>query len=447
MSPLQRLGKLTDQAARAVRAERQIFVNSGSMVATAVATSLLGAAFWLVAAREFSQYAVGVGSASVSAMTLLGFLATVGLGTLLMGELPRRRDHPRGLINAALSVSAALGAVLGLGFALLAPLVVDDLGSLNGTLVAVAVFTAGTALTAFAFVLDQALIGLLRGSLQLARNVVFAVIKLLTLLAVAALVTQAGSVWIYATWTGGIVLSLVVLRRFYAPREGDSRRPSFGLLREMRVPAAAHHAFNVALRTPDLALPLIVVTFLSATSNASFYVAWMIAGLLFAVPLSLSTVLYAVGSGDSSRLAERFRLTLRTSLAFGFLANIVMLVAASPLLRAFGADYASEATTTLHVLALGIFPETIRTHYVTVHRIERRIPAAIPIVWGGTLLELVGGAVGAIVGGLTGVAIGWLAAVCIEALVMGGDVRRALGPATDWPAESRDPLGDLARPA
>jgi len=114
----------------------------------------------------------------------------------------------------------------------------------------------------------------------------------------------------------------------------------------------------------------------------------------------------------------------------------VLIVAAGPLLGLFGSAYASDATATLHLLALGVFPETIRTHYVTVHRIERRIPAAIPIVWGGTLLELIGGAVGALAGGLTGVAIGWLAAVCVEALVMAGDVRRALEPAERRPDQS-----------
>lgn len=431
MSRSHPLLKIRDEIASAIRAERQMLLNSGSMIATAVVTAGLGAAFWLVAAREFSRHAVGVGSAAVAAMTLLGFLATAGLGTLLMGELPRRRDNRRALMDAALVVSTAIGAVLGLGFALLAPLVSSNLGPLDDSPAAVLAFAAGSALTGAAFVLDQALIGLLRGGLQLARNIAFSVIKLVGLLAVALLVVDANSVWIYFTWSAGIALSLVALAGFYRKRGDDSRRPNFALLRQMRGSAATHHAFNLALRLPDLVLPIVVVTLLSAAANASFYIAWMIAGLLFAVPLSLSTVLYAVGSGDSARLSDRFRLTLRTSLGFGALANLALLFAGRPLLSLFGADYAADATVTLHILALGIFPETVRTHYVTVHRIERRIPAAIPIVWGGAMLELTGGALGALAGGLTGVAIGWLLAVCVEAAVMGADVLRAVRPKAD----------------
>jgi O-antigen/teichoic acid export membrane protein len=411
-----------------VRGERQMLLNSISMFGTAAVTALLGAAYWLVAARSFSETAVGIGSAAVSAMTLLGFLATVGLGTLLMGELPRLPEARRGLINAALAVSAGIGAVLGIGFALLAPLASSNLEPLSSSAVAVAVFTIGTALTGAAVVLDQALIGLLRGGLQLTRNIAFSAIKLIALLAIPFFVGSGDSVALYATWTAGIAASALFLWRFFSQPEGDSRRPTFDVLRRMRASAATHHVFNLALRIPDLLLPVIVVSILSPTANASFYIAWMICSLVFAVPVSLSTVLYAVGSGDPAGLSERFRLTIAISLGVGLLAIVVLLVAGELVLSAFGSAYADNATATLHILILGIVPETIRTHYVTAHRIERRIPAAIPIVWGGTLLELIGAVVGGLVGGLSGVAIGWLAAVCIEGLVMTPDVIRALSP-------------------
>jgi len=419
-----------------VKGERRMLLNSISMFGTAVVTALLGAAYWLVAARSFSETAVGIGSAAVSAMTLLGFLATVGLGTLLMGELPRLTEARRGLINAALAVSAGIGAVLGLAFALLAPLASSNLDPLSSSAVAIFVFTLGTALTGAAVVLDQAMIGLLRGGLQLTRNIAFSTIKLLALLAIPFFVGSGDSVALYATWTAGIAVSALFLWRFFSRPEGGSRRPTFDVLRRMRASAATHHIFNLALRIPDLLLPVIVVTILSPTANASFYIAWMICSLVFAVPVSLSTVLYAVGSGDRAGLSERFRLTVAISVGAGVLAILILWVAGELILSAFGPAYADNATSTLHILILGIIPETIRTHYVTAHRIERRIPAAIPIVWGGTLLELIGAVVGGSVGGLSGVAVGWLAAVCIEGLVMTPDVIRALSPPRS-PAQSR----------
>lgn len=426
---------------REIRAQlahnRSVLVNAGSMMSTVLVTALLGAAFWLLAARQFSPAAVGVASAAVAAMTLLGYLATVGLGTLLMGELPRLDRHHRGLLNAALAVSGAIGAVLGLGFAFLAPLVSDDLGPLSETWAAALVFATGVGLTGLAAVLDQALIGLLRGGLQLTRNVVFSVVKLIALGVVAYLLTEAGGAWIYAAWTLGIVASLGVLTRFYLRREGDGLRPRFAQLSAMRVEAATHHLYNLSIRAPDLVLPLIVVALLSATANANFYIAWMIASFGFMIPVSLSSVLYAVGSGDSVRLHERYRLSVGLSAALGLAVNLVLLVAGGPILSLFGPGYEQEALAPLQVLALGVFPETIKAHYLSISRVQRRIPQSMPLVIGGTALELACAVAGGLAGSLTLVAAGWLAAVCVEAVLMSPTVFRFMAlPRQAEPAAS-----------
>ena len=137
---------------------RALLANAGSMVGSTLATSLLGVAFWFIAARHFSETAVGVAGAAVSAMLLIGFVASFGLGTLLMGELPRREGAQRSLLNAALLAAAAAGLVLGLAFAVVAPLIASNLSPLNETVVATAAFALAVALTALAYVLDQALI-------------------------------------------------------------------------------------------------------------------------------------------------------------------------------------------------------------------------------------------------------------------------------------------------
>jgi O-antigen/teichoic acid export membrane protein len=435
----QRLSGLGVRARLAVRSNRELLSNASSMVGTAVVTSFLGAAFWWVATHYFSQDAVGLASAAISAMTLLGFMGTVGLGTLLMGELPRLEVGHRSVINGALVTTGSLGAALGLLFVVLAPLTSSNFDPLVHSWAAAIVFGVGVGLTALTFVLDQALIGMLRGGIQLSRNIVFSVVKLAALVPVATLVSDAGPEWIYATWTAGIAVSLVVLVRFYRHRDDGPASPDFSLLKSMRLHAMTHHGVNIALRTPELVLPIVVVTFLSASANASFYIAYMITGFMFFVPLSLSTVLYAVGSGESKRLADRFRLTVYVSLGFGVLSNLALLVLATPLLSIFGASYADDATNTLHVLALDIFPSTILSHYVALRRIQRRLATALPLVWLGALLQVGGGVVGALLDGLVGVAIGWVVGATIEAIIMGPEVLRALKATHLEGAEETEP--------
>lgn len=418
----------------AVQFNRALLVNAGSMMGTAIATAGFGVVFWVVATHYFSQTSVGVASASTSAMTLLGFIATLGLGTLLMGELSRGKARRGTLLSAALLVTGGVGAVLGLGFALIAPAISQNFDALSSNPLSTSFFTAGVGLTAAALVLDQALIGLMRGGLQFSRNVVFSIVKLVALVPVALVVVNAGPEWVYAVWTVGLAFSFVVLLRPFRDRGGESVRPDFGVLHQMRSSALAHHLFNLGAKTPDLLVPVLVVAFVSGEANASFYTAWMIAGFIFTVPWSLSTVVFAIGAGDSARLAERFRFSIGASMGFGLLANLVLIVAAEPILGIFGPSYAAAATTPLHILALGVVGDTIRMHFIAVHRVQNRLGPALPIIWIGTLLELGAASIGGTVDGITGVAIGWVVAVSLEGIVMSRNVftaMRGAGPTDD----------------
>lgn len=397
------------------------------MFGTTIVTSLLGVAFWWLATHDFSKHSVGVAAAAVGAMTLLGFMSTLGLGTLLMGELPRLDSGHRSLINASLTLTAPAGAFVGVIFALVAPKVSSNFQPIAESWITVLVFATGVALTALALVLDQALLGLLRGSLQLRRNAVFAGVKLIALVPIAALIPNASSAWIYSAWIVGIAASLLVMTRFYRHRGSDPLRPNFGPLKEMRLSAASHHAFNVALQIPAMAMPVLVVGLVSAEANASFYIAWMIAGLLAMVPISLATVLYPIGSLDKAQMKQGLKLTLAIAFSLGILANLILVPTAVPILEIFGSSYAEQGATTLHILVLGVFPLTFKTLYVSVHRVQRKLGSALPIVWGGTILELVGAIIGSkLSGGLTGIAWGWLVAVYIEGIVMARDVLKAV---------------------
>src|ERR1700689_5182239 len=83
------------------RRHRDLLDNALTLLGTTGITAVLGFAYWAFAARLFSQRAVGYGSAAVSAMTLIGTIGMLGMGTVLIGELPRRRDRA-GLVSAAL---------------------------------------------------------------------------------------------------------------------------------------------------------------------------------------------------------------------------------------------------------------------------------------------------------------------------------------------------------
>src|SRR5216683_3661045 len=128
---------------RWIKANSVLLVNAGSLVGTTAVTSVLGFAYWWLAARQFSPEALGLASAAISAMMLLGSLGIVGLGTLLIGELPRQQGKEVSLISATLIVVGAVGGCLGIVFAAVAPYLSNDFQVLRASIENVALFAVG----------------------------------------------------------------------------------------------------------------------------------------------------------------------------------------------------------------------------------------------------------------------------------------------------------------
>lgn len=406
---------------RWIGASRALLVNTGSLLGSTAVTSGLGFVYWWLAAHRFPPAAVGFAAASVSAMTLLASVGVVGLGTLVIGELPRHPGKEGSLITTVLIVAGTAGGGLGVLFALLVPRVATTLLPLSSTIDAVMLFALGVSVTAVASVLDVALLGLLRGGLQLWRNGLFAGTKLGALAIVGLWGGDRLGLTIYATWVIGALVSLVGIAGVVARQargKTTAYRPQWRLLRGLGRRAAAHHTLNLALQAPGMALPLVAATLLSTSITAYFYTAWMLVGFVVVVPLALATSLYAIGARAPAELAHKLRLTLLIALIAGILANGALLIGAHQILGVFGHAYAEQAGESLRILGLGVFPLIIKDHYVAIVRVYNRVARAAALVALGSLLELVLAALGAAHGGLAGLSLGWLAAVCIEAVCM-----------------------------
>ena len=175
--------------------------------------------------------------------------------------------------------------MLGIGFVVVAPHVSSHFAVVMGTPGRAALFVAGSVVTGVTMVFDQATIGLLRGRLQLARNIAFAVAKLLVLPAAAIFLHDVFGFGIIAAWVAGMALSLVasaVWLRFKGTR--ILPRPHWGILRELGWTAMAHNWLNISISVPFTLLPVLVTVLVSPAANGAYYVALMLVSLLYAVP-------------------------------------------------------------------------------------------------------------------------------------------------------------------
>lgn len=409
---------------RRIEANRALYVNASSLVATTVVTSVLGFAFWWLAARMYPPQVVGFASAAVSAMMLLGAVGMLGLGTLLIGQVRRDPDNAGSIVLTSALISGTASGLLGVVFALAAPILSPELSQLSADAVSVVVFAAGVTFTSVTLILDQALIGMLRGGLQLWRNSLFAGVKLLVLYAFALWFSSASGLTIYLAWLLGNVLSLLVTL-FFISRSGLRlmHRPQIGLVLGVARSAVAHHVTNLILQAPTLLMPIAVTTFLSASSNASFYAAWMIASFVFVIPSHLSTVLYAMTTREPAALSAKMRTTIRLSLAVAAPVCLLLFLAASPLLYLFGEHYAEQADWSLRLLALGVFPLIVKYHYIALLRVYDRLNSAVGLLLFGSVLEIGLAVLGLKLGQLTGLSLGWVIAVSVQAALMAPRLR------------------------
>ncbi|SDT68902.1 lipopolysaccharide biosynthesis protein [Actinoplanes derwentensis] len=362
----------------ALKGHVDLFLNAGSLMATTLITSAFGFAYWWVAAHLAPQAAVGEASAAVSAMTLIGTIGMFGMGTMLIAELPTIARRKWDLISTCLLTAGTAATAGGLIYVLVADLWIPSLQDALGGVFGTVLLVIGIGLTAMTLVLDEAMIGLLQGPLQLMRNAWFSLIKLV-LLGVVAIIPGLAltSSVLLLTWVAGVVSSTAILFRVLRRRGMiDSLRPHPGLMRGRGRATFDHNLLNLATYLPRVTLPLIVLATISKEANAAFYTAFMVLSFMAMVPGNFAITLFAVTAGDKSALRSKVRVGLLICLAGGVPASVAVFFLSEQIMGLFGSNYAKTAGEALAILSLTYVPFVFHHFFLAISRVQGRLRGA-----------------------------------------------------------------------
>lgn len=392
--------------------------NSLALIATKVATLGLGFLFWLVAARLFRPDEVGLAGGLVAAALLCVQLALLGIGSAVIAMFPAHRDGPGRLLDSALTTATVSGAVVGVGFAALAAVAFAELGVVATRPVYLALFVAMCALGTAGVVLDQISTTLRRGDQALGRGVLNGALSLVAVVALGAL-AGAGAMAIFACWVAGVAAACALgagqLRRSVGRYRFRPRleRPLVARLVAVGLP---NHALTLADRAPGLLLPVLVTELLSPTANAYWYAVWMMAWVVFSIPVQVGMTLFAEASHRPAAIDGLVRHAVRWSLGLGLAAAVALALAGGLVLTLLGARYAAAGTEPLRVLVWGIVPMTfVQAYYARCRAAMRLREAVATAVIGGTV-TVAAAAVAGVASGLTAMAAAWVA---VQALAGG----------------------------
>ncbi|MDH6224265.1 O-antigen/teichoic acid export membrane protein [Streptomyces sp. MJP52] len=350
-----------------------LFRNAYFLMLSTGVSAVLGLAFWLVAARHYSQEAVGQGSAAVAAMRLLaGITATTMIGAVVR-FVPRAGRATGPLVLRAYAVSSLVVTAAGIVFLLTLDLWGPSYAPL-GTPVAGTLFVASCVAWAILTLQDGVLTGLREAVWVPVGNAVFSLGKLILLVVLAGAVPVLG---VFVSWAAAIVLSTVplgwlVFRRLI-PRQAaaDHRRRPPTLRAVGRFVAGDSVGAVFSLLMINL-LPVMVAVRLGAADNGYFYVAYTVGGTMEFLAINMASSLTAHASRDPRALAEGVRGALRR-MALLLVPVVAVLTLFAPLVLApFGEDYADRGATVLRLLAAAALPRVAVELYIGVLRVAGR---------------------------------------------------------------------------
>jgi O-antigen/teichoic acid export membrane protein len=396
-------------------------------------TSLLGVAFWALAAHMYSAHVVGLNAATMSALTLVSGVCSLGLSSVLIRYLPISGTATRLLIVRSYAVTVSLSLVCGLAVALSSPIWSSSLSFLRepGWLIG---FAAATAATTVFTLQDSVLTGLQAARWIPLENSLYAVAKLVLLVALTALLPFAGP---FVAWNAPL-LPAILLVNWLIFRRLTHAFESYGSLERKKVftMAVGNYGGNLFGLIGNMYLPILVANQTSPAEAAYFYVPWLFSLSLQLVALNMMTSLTVEAALDLRRSRELVRRALVHSMRMVIPLAALTGIAAPWALLLFGHAYAEVGTPLLRLLALGAIPNVIVSLGISVARIEHRAWTVV-LVQGAHAAIVVSLSAVLLSGmGIEAVGIAWTGSQTLLALVMLGGILRPFLLPIRTPAEA-----------
>jgi O-antigen/teichoic acid export membrane protein len=324
--------------------------NSIYLLLNTVAMAALGLLFWLLCARLYSPAQIGAGTTLISASGLIGLASLLGFNATLVRFLPtssRRNAH----VNTGLFLTGIASVVLAVVYVVALPWFAPQLGFVHDSLwmaVSFVLLTAGTALNQLTDAIFVAYRSarfnlLIDGGIQGVSKIVLAVV-----------LQGVGAYGVFASAGAAagiaVIASVIVLVRLfdYQPRPEIDRE----VLSEVARYTGGTYFGSLLNLSPVMLVPIIVVNRLGTADAGYFYIAFMIANVVFAAAYSVTSSLFAETSYGERPTSQLVRHGINVLLALIVPAAIVLTLGGRLILEIFGSKYSDNAGTALVLLGL-----------------------------------------------------------------------------------------------
>jgi O-antigen/teichoic acid export membrane protein len=258
-----------------------------------------------------------------------------------------------------------------------------------------------------------------RAGFVLTKNAIFSIIRLPLLLGMSIAFHAFGVV---ASWGLAIGITFIISLFWFLPKTIDGYRPlpthDMSQIIKTRHYSINSYIASLFARAMSMLLPVLVLNILGVTHNAYFYVAWMIANLLFAISHAVSESLFAEGVHSQDRMRENVLRSIKFTFLLLIPAAIAIMALGKWLLLAFGQNYSSNALQLLLVLCISSLPVAIIHVYISLLRVKNRLKELIVIQAFIAISVIALSVLIMPMSGIIGIGYVWLGTQAVVALVL-----------------------------
>ncbi len=381
-----------------------MYLNSLFGMASTFVISFFGFFFWIFCAKLFSTEQVGLATTLVASMALILQLSNIGLDNGLIRFLPKSTKRNE-MINASLVIIGGLGLIISTGFILGLHIFSPRLLFVRENVWFGAFYIVSMTIACVTVMTESVFTALRSQKYIFYKNSIFSVLRMIF----PFILLGFGAFGMFAAWMLAtaicFVFSLVILKRRY----GFTPRISFNI---PVVKSIARYSFGNYLigfmgLLPTLLLPLIITNTLGPKQSAYYYIATMIANLLYVIPFATSQSLYAEGSHDEEKLMHHLRKAIKM-ITLSLLPSVLFLVFfGNYILMFFGKEYTREGFRLLQLFSVaGIFV-SINYLFLTLLNVKRKMKELVAVNAIG-MVSLIGLSLALLPYSLTGVGIAWI---------------------------------------
>jgi len=313
-----------------------------TLMASTIATSVMGFAFWIVVARWFPAEVVGRASALIASMTLIASVAQINLVNFFARFLPTAGGRTTRWVMAGFTAVAVTAGLLASAFLAL---------RLDGGLAGAgwgfaSLFVASAALATVSYVADGVVTSLGRAHWVPLKNVGTHAAKLAVAVILGILGLTASYRSLFLTWVAPIAISVAVVvaaaLRLAHARRGQPQT-TVARRREVASFVGAEYVNSILGNVVVYVPPVLVANVLGAERSAYFYVPWTMGVGATALLWNIVTSFVVTASSQPSQAPQALRRAIRLGAVIAVPGALVLGLGARPLVSLVGPGYAHGA--------------------------------------------------------------------------------------------------------